>query len=374
MNNSFEVIETTKGHPLAIHDDYQYRKYQTNNANIITWVCLNEKKDEKCKGRLRTTEQGLDLVTEIPVYSSVKTTLNRIRRKSLGNALDPKLREDIIIPFDSEFVLFDDGEENRIIGLCSIKCRQIASEGKACFVDGTFTSCSKQFYQIYTIHIDIGSTNEEINIIPVIYILLPNKTKMVYERLFSMVKTHIPNFNPESFTLDFEISTIQSITQIFPSAEIHGCNYHFNQALWRKIQNIGLASTYKDNADIRLHVRMCCALAHIPISDIDEGWIIIMSNTPDNDKLTLFYDYFIEQWLENPIISRGMWNCHKRRHRTNNIVEGWNSKLNKLLNTPRPTFMNLYSCLKKETENAELLYERSYLNMEGKRRKKCTYN
>jgi len=63
---------------------------------------------------------------------------------------------------------------------------------------------------------------------------------MVYERLFSMVKTHIPNFNPESFTLDFEISTIQSITQIFPSAKIHGCNFHFNQELWRKIQNIAI--------------------------------------------------------------------------------------------------------------------------------------
>jgi len=32
--------------------------------------------------------------------------------------------------------------------------------------------------------------------------------------------------------------------------------------------------------------------------------------------------------------------------------------------------MNLYNCLKKETEYVELLYERSYLNMEGKRRKK----
>jgi len=102
-------------------------------------------------------DQGLDLVTEIPVYSSVKTTLNRIRRKSLGNSLDPKLREDIIIPSDSEFVLFDDGKEDRIIGLCSSKGRQIASEGKTCFVDGTFKSSSKQFYQVYTVHIDIGS-------------------------------------------------------------------------------------------------------------------------------------------------------------------------------------------------------------------------
>jgi len=110
-------------------------------------------------------------------------------------------------------------------------------------VDGTFKSSSKQFYQVYTVHNDIGSTNDEINVIPVIYILL-----IVYERLFSMIKAHIPNVNSESFTLDFEISTIQSIKQIFSHAEIYGCNFHFNQSFWRKVKNIGLASNYKDDA------------------------------------------------------------------------------------------------------------------------------
>ncbi|KAE9544242.1 hypothetical protein AGLY_001421 [Aphis glycines] len=308
-------------------------------------------------------DQELDLVTEIPVYSSVKMTLNRIRKKSLGNSLDPKLREDIIIPSDSEFVLFDEGKRDIILGLCS-------SKGKTCFADGTFKSSSKQFYQVYTVNIDIWFTNDEIYVIPVIYILFPNKTKIVYERLFSMIKAHIPNFNPESITLDFEISTIQSIKQIFPNAEIYGYNFHFNQSVWRKVKNIGLASNYKDDANIRLHVRMCSALAYIPFDDIDEGWIIIMTNTPDNDKLQIFYDYFIEQWLENPIISRSVWYCYQRRHRINNIVEGWNSKLNKILNKPQPTFNDLYHCLKKEAENSDLLYECSYLKMEDKRRKK----
>jgi len=51
---------------------------------------------------------------------------------------------------------------------------------------------------------------------------------------------------------------------------------------------------------------MCSALAYIPNYDIDEGWINIMRNTPDNDNLKIFYDYFIEQWLENPVNSRGV--------------------------------------------------------------------
>jgi len=44
MNDSFEVLETTKNKPLAIHDNHHYRKYQTNNAIVITWVRLNVKR------------------------------------------------------------------------------------------------------------------------------------------------------------------------------------------------------------------------------------------------------------------------------------------------------------------------------------------
>lgn len=34
-------------------------------------------------------------------------------------------------------------------------------------MDGTFKSCSKQFAQIYNIHVDYGSSKEETNVYPV---------------------------------------------------------------------------------------------------------------------------------------------------------------------------------------------------------------
>jgi len=52
VGHEIEIIETTKGKPLAIFNGYQFRKYR-QNENGTVWVCLNEKKD-KCKGRMRT--------------------------------------------------------------------------------------------------------------------------------------------------------------------------------------------------------------------------------------------------------------------------------------------------------------------------------
>jgi len=106
----------------------------------------------------------------------------------------------------------------------------------------------------------IGSINYEIDVIFMIYILFPNKTKIVYERLFSTIKTHIPNFKSWVTYIRFcyiRLVVFQSIKQIFLNSELYG--YNFNQSLWRKVQSISLSSNYKDDADIRLHVRMYSA-------------------------------------------------------------------------------------------------------------------
>lgn len=426
--SEFEIIETTKVKPLAIYNGYQFRKYR-QNENGTVWVCLNEKK-EKCKGRMRVKngeiidfaehlckpdvaacevkkhfdnarkrvreessltsshifrqemsplfQKGYDHVTNIPTYASAKTTLNRIKKRTLGYTLDPNSKEEIIVPDDIsqfgndyQFLLFDDNVEERIIAFSSSAGREAASTYKHFFFDGTFKSCSKQFLQIYSIHVDIGSTSSETNVIPIIFALLPNKTKIIYTRLFKLIKEHIPNFNPNTITIDFETATIQAIKDVFPNTQISGCNYHFNQSLWRKVQDIGLVEEYRDNEEIRLNIRMCSALSLIPLQNIDEGWLIIMENSPNNEKLKIFHDYFVEQWLDNATITKDIWNCYLRRHRTNNVVEGWNSRLNKEINRPRPTFIVLYKCLKFEAEHADLLLNRQYLNLEGKKRKKC---
>lgn len=57
---------------------------------------------------------------------------------------------------------------------------------------------------------------------------------------------------------------------------------------------------------------MCSDLALIPLQDIDEGWLIIMENSPDNEKHKLFHDFFVEQWLENTIISKDIWKFSKK--------------------------------------------------------------
>jgi hypothetical protein len=76
---------------------------------------------------------------------------------------------------------------------------------------------------------------------------------------------------------------------------------------------------------------MCAVLAHLLISKVEESWLMIVENDTQKEKVTLFLDYYFQQSMENQNVSIEMWNINEHRHRTNNAVEGWYSKLNSII-------------------------------------------
>jgi hypothetical protein len=40
---------------------------------------------------------------------------------------------------------------------------------------------------------------------------------------------------------------------------------------------------------------MCAALVYLRINKVEEGWLMNMENVPQNEKLTLFLDYYVQQ-------------------------------------------------------------------------------
>jgi hypothetical protein len=54
-------------------------------------------------------------------------------------------------------------------------------------------------------------------------------------------------WSPKIIKFDFEAAVISALNKVFPYSVSTGCNFHFNQCLWRQIQNIGLTVEYKEN-------------------------------------------------------------------------------------------------------------------------------
>jgi hypothetical protein len=81
---------------------------------------------------------------------------------------------DIITNRGENFKYINDCETNIVIITCSHNL-EIFRKIKTVFVDGTFKSCPKLIYQLFTIH---GVKYN--NYFPLVFFLLPNKNSITY--------------------------------------------------------------------------------------------------------------------------------------------------------------------------------------------------
>lgn len=93
------------------------------------------------------------------------------------------------------------------------------------FVDGTFEYCTKFFYQLFTIH---GFKNG--HYIPLLFCLLPNKSKEIHKHLFLYVKQLCLengfNFELQYLVADFEEAIHAVGRDVWLDNAIKGCNFH----------------------------------------------------------------------------------------------------------------------------------------------------
>jgi len=133
-----------------------------------------------------------------------------------------------------------------VVGYGNKKNLEIMSKAKKIYLDGTFKCVPQIFTQMITIH-----AKYEGRIWPLIHVLLNNKLQDSYKLMLSAIKRvmlkHKLSWKPESFSVDFEAGMIVALELHYPNAQIFGCYYHYCQAVYRKVQELGLAKAFTSN-------------------------------------------------------------------------------------------------------------------------------
>lgn len=137
-------------------------------------------------------ESRLDLITSILTYENIKTGLTQQRRQAHGVPQDAT--NAVTVAITDEVKFFEDGSlflqcddivnGKRIVVFAHENLRKPFAERDTLFLDGTFSSCSKQFYPLYTVHADLRCSSSAVNVAPVIFALLADKTEITCTRLF----------------------------------------------------------------------------------------------------------------------------------------------------------------------------------------------
>ena len=283
---------------------------------------------------------GLDFIKTIPELHQVKSTLYRSRNASVGlKKIVCKSLTEVKVPEKYlDFLMADySREEMRILIFATQKGRQLLSEGKLFFGDGTFKSCPEPFKQLYSIHCAIGG--EETNIVPVAYALLSDKSTDTYEVLFHLLKAQVPDWTPETFKTDFEIAVMNAIVVVFPKVITKGCYFHYSQAVWKKGKELQLTKL----KTTRRQVALSAVLPLLPQNEIFNGWWYVAAQSPDDENSKIFREYMLKQWLRDDFIN--VWCVFGQRHRTTNALEAWHSKLNKTIKKKQPNMIEILKAL-----------------------------
>jgi hypothetical protein len=85
--------------------------------------------------------------------------------------------------------------------------------------------------------------------LPCCWAFLPNKTEETYHRMWECImkkvdKDGMEQHQPIHFSVDFEAAMIKVLRNQFCGVQIVGCLFHFRQAIWRKLQEIGLTPLF----------------------------------------------------------------------------------------------------------------------------------
>ena len=148
---------------------------------------------------------------------------------------------------------------------------------------------------------------------------------------------------------DFEAAVWKAAKNVFPSVFIHGCLFHWNQAIIRKIQEIGLQKSFMEKRKVFNFCKELMALPFLPKDWIRRIFLQYKAKDVD-EKLKNLMNYMENQWMNNPLFSIESWSAFRRPIRTNNEVEGYHHKLN---NNANGMALNMYELIAKLHEEAQ---------------------
>lgn len=316
---------------------------------------------------------------------SVRRTLRRQRRGALP--AEPQSLLDVNIAgkwtqtssqTSQPFLVFDNGPTSveRVIVFSSVEQLRHLAMADRWFMDGNFAMSPTQFQQLYVIRAPLGDSA-----VSCVYALLSGKTQTIYETLLKAIVEKCDQLSysvdPTTIVCDFELAVINAVTAVLGShVTVHGCFYHLTQSTWRKIQELGLTTVYRENDDVKQWCGMLDALAFLPLSDVAEGMAFVRANMPTGvDALPDLVDYFDTTYVSGsvrrvqrpptshriqplrvrripPLFPPSLWNASDitlaGTDRTNNLCESWNNGFASLVGHHHPSIWTLIEALQQD--------------------------
>ena len=115
----------------------------------------------------------------------------------------------------------------------------------------------------------MGHVNVQGFCVPVVYFLLPGKSKPLYQKLLRIMQDMVPSVDTKTWLFDFEASMLYAHKESMEHVSSGGCLFHFTKVIQRKVGGKGFRQKYSDDTDFRRRVMALSTLACLPLPHVE---------------------------------------------------------------------------------------------------------
>lgn len=303
-----------------------------NNTNLtIENIILNLYKDDRFK------DYCLNISTQC-LRKIIKSRLKVMNSKN--TSIHSSIPEDKILWEDGEyFIIYQVCIPKKMIIFVSKNIKNNIKIMQNFFIDGTFRSAPKSFYQL----LSCFGYREDIKMhVPIFFALLDDKKIESYKECFQFVKNWLKIDKVKSFMVDFEKSLVLSIEEIFNPEKIYGCYFHYCQCIIRKLMKLyGKKQNHKFKL-IRESILMFPYLTETAKNSL-------FNEIKTISELKEFIKYFEKNWV-NGLYAKMLENPTKNGDRTNNTMECFHSYLSRKIPYSHPSLSQIIDIIREFCE------------------------
>ena len=227
---------------------------------------------------------------------------------------------------------------------------QLLGKAKEWYMDGTFKVVKQPFQQLFTIHTFV-QCDKAVKQIPLIYILMSARRKRDYRAVLRAIVNKLPaTLAVKTVISDFELALWKSVKSVLSShVKQRGCAFHWAQAVWRKLSQLGLTAAYRQHDSTHRFCRRIMSLPFLRTADIYTAFDTLKRRAT-SDRLLQLVRYVDAQWISHTVWPPSTWSVYRRAVRTNNDVESWHARLNRKAESANLALYKLITLLFKESK------------------------
>lgn len=130
---------------------------------------------------------------------------------------------------------------------------------------------------------------------------MTRKTSECYKAVFDFIERNLFKLQPNEIITDYENGMRKAIKECWPEVELHGCWFHYCQAIRKRCRKHNLTKLLKKNRSAKIIQKSIMSLPLLPAELIKEGYDCIKKFARKKRQFKRFnalFKYFERYWLK----------------------------------------------------------------------------